>query len=326
MGFAEERNVDSTVLDVPSDRSEIAGSEEPWSNADSTEDSLDESHFGDDINSEAMPSERAAWESDAPADVEAGGDDLSPFAEFSIWKQGASAEQTSFDDASASHAEAPQASESSTWGSGSFGDAADSDDSPFRKPEENLASDDTINPWAVAAEKTSAEAAVAEEAPEIESAVAPVQPASFIDRYSHLFANEAEPAPAEKAETSIAQPPQAVPLPAAVMNPATPAAASSTDDESIEQYMAKLMKRVRGEGPAVAASQGTPIAAPAKEELPVATSASTTAEQDPQQEASANVDAAKPEEEHPEVPVNWDAFTRRAATASATDTAALRAK
>lgn len=75
------------------------------------------------------------------------------------------------------------------------------------------------------------------------------EPASYIERYSHMFAEESG---ASEHQEPIA-PPQA---PAAPFRPieAPAAATKEDDDESIEQYMAKLLQRVRGDAsPTIAA-------------------------------------------------------------------------
>jgi hypothetical protein len=106
---------------------------------------------------------------------------------------------------------------------------------------------------------------------------------------------------------------------------------SGDDEESIEQYMAKLLKRVRGESdvastpPAPVAAQGPGSRQAASagiksslkvEPVPVAMT--------PLAEPIAK-DEQEGEDEIKEVAVNWDAIARRAAAAPKTDMVALRA-
>jgi hypothetical protein len=134
-------------------------------------------------------------------------DEIAPFAEFSIWKQGAAHEQ----------------------------------------PPASAASDDPAASPLPLCDVTG------EESPAASSPVTP-SPASattsFIERYSHLFAEENA-----QAEDSL-QPPPASPPSELTRKPRnvdivrgeTPAQPTPSDDEeSIEHYMAKLLERVRGE-------------------------------------------------------------------------------
>jgi hypothetical protein len=84
------------------------------------------------------------------------------------------------------------------------------------------------------------------------------QSSSFIERYSHLFDEDEQqsgPAPAQPVQPTF---PQASPA-----APPQPLAAPAGDDSSVEEYMSKLMLRLRGESaPAAvtAATTFTPIA------------------------------------------------------------------
>ena len=65
------------------------------------------------------------------------------------------------------------------------------------------------------------------------------EPASFIDRYAHLFPSD----------DALESPTQTSPIPAAVtrVEPVVaPAHDASGEEESVEQYMAKLLERMRG--------------------------------------------------------------------------------
>ena len=92
---------------------------------------------------------------------------------------------------------------------------------------------------------------------------------SFIERYSHMFAEDAASEPCgaswcpQRAEVTPHREEVALqpPLRSEVTVPAqTVSAAAEGDEESIEQYMAKLLQRVRGDSPVVASSQAPPVA------------------------------------------------------------------
>ncbi|MEX0641729.1 MAG: hypothetical protein WD468_03460, partial [Pirellulales bacterium] len=86
------------------------------------------------------------------------------------------------------------------------------------------------------------------------------QPVSYIERFSHMVkedeaANQASPPehPARPANSDGARKSQY--MPPDRREDSSPLASSAEDEESIEAYMAKLMQRVRGDRPSVAASQ-----------------------------------------------------------------------
>lgn len=72
----------------------------------------------------------------------------------------------------------------------------------------------------------------------------PVESGSFIDRYAHLFPPEdaaSDPSPAMKPPAPV-QPP----APARVEEPSNAHDGTHSDEESVEQYMARLLERMRG--------------------------------------------------------------------------------
>jgi hypothetical protein len=94
------------------------------------------------------------------------------------------------------------------------------------------------------------------------------QPASFIERYSHMFADvaaadEPQPPPKDASTTDMEAESRRASGP---VPPATDATTAEGEEESIEQYMAKLLQRVRGDLPATTAAVPTegdrPITAP----------------------------------------------------------------
>jgi hypothetical protein len=156
-----------------------------------------------------------------------------------------------------------------------------------------------------------------------------VSQASYIERFAHLFADESAGDAGQSSKLESARPtgePLATkPRTMGIVRNEGPAAGSvaGDDEESIEQYMSKLLQRVRGDGSSGDAVRTTAPAADVVEEKPAADggeeSASVTAASDAN---SAWVDAEDGDET--EVSVNWEALTQRVA-APTTDLGALRA-
>jgi len=93
--------------------------------------------------------------------------------------------------------------------------------------------------------QVASESAVEEEPPVAEEATSSATsspPASFIDRYAHLFPSDDAPA------DSLAKPVEPVRHAPPIVHETAPAAgtAGSESEESVEQYMAKLLERMRG--------------------------------------------------------------------------------
>ncbi len=214
------------------------------------------SPFGSVVSAKEV--EQPAWESDDAAGNEKALDDVSPFAEFSIWKQGAPADATDSAGAEDIAPEQPKGDEVAAWGTHAFeaaevvkeSNAVESGDSPV--PEVDA------NPWAkIAAKSVEVEA--------VEPVRVPAKQGSFIDRYAHLFSEEENAAAAGTVEKAAISPlaVEKPPLTMAVRSESKPAAVSAggDDEESIEQYMAKLLQRVRGDAAPSIASQVTGIRA-----------------------------------------------------------------
>jgi hypothetical protein len=94
----------------------------------------------------------------------------------------------------------------------------------------------------------------------VETAPREVRAESFIERYAHMFADDASQPeqslpvmspPRTAAEDSVQKPRNM-----GIVRRETEPTPAGDDEESIEQYMAKLLQRVRGDGPRIAASQG----------------------------------------------------------------------
>lgn len=104
------------------------------------------------------------------------------------------------------------------------------------------------------------------------SSAAHFEPASFIDRYAHLFPNDDTPA---DSLPKPVEPLRRVPPPVHE-TASSPVADGSENEESVEQYMAKLLERMRG---------------PANTDMPVTEDAPAT-----DQSSEANASASAPDE------------------------------
>jgi hypothetical protein len=275
-----------------------------------------ESVSSHEIESAVLAEVPSAWSvsgaQEAPKTAE---DDLSPFAEFSIWKQGVAQEPASAIAAEVGDAAEPEATPP-IWGDRSFGEAAE---------EMSTASDvpvATENPWSPPSANIDGEV--------VETPKPKVEPTSFIERYSHMFAEEAAGSiskPIEPVKPLFAAAPSSGPLGTGGFReePKIAPAALTDDEESIEQYMAKLMQRVRGDAPA-----GTQVAASQAPQMPQAEPETKVAAPEPVIEVDVPADAksgeeSNDEEDAKEVAVNWEAIARRAAAAPKTNLTALRA-
>jgi hypothetical protein len=249
-------------------------------------------------------------------------DDVSPFAEFSIWKQGATAETTDNVVADVKIAERPKTDEVAAWAAHSFGSAEVEKEADAIESSDLRAPEVDANPLKNAAPSVEAEA--------VEPVSVPAQQASFIDRYSHLFTEEENAGAAGVAEKAVISPmvvekPQPL-MPVRNESKPTAVSAGGDDEESIEQYMAKLLQRVRGDAAPSIASQVTGIRASVNPSV-TANEVKLQKVETPVSSEAATADARQltAEEQAAEVAVNWDAFTKRAATAPATNLGALRA-
>jgi hypothetical protein len=286
--------------------------------------------IGDDVFGPApavgqAQADRATWAGNEPvAAKDELSDESSPFAEFSIWKQRAAADELTGVE-SASIVDSSNVEEPSARGSRTFDQESREKDFSAPAVEFEPASELPPNPWAAAAAERPAEP--------VETPTPKQAPASFIDRYSHLFAEEV-----------ISEPPLAAIPPRPIANePAKSNGIASEpigkqvggvkmgaadEEDSIEQYMAKLLQRVRGDGPQVAASQGSPSTtlAPnevAKEDVASHGPAIAPAPYDVAQQV---VVAAQEKAEAAQAMVDWEAIALRAAAAvPTTDMGALRA-
>jgi hypothetical protein len=114
---------------------------------------------------------------------------------------------------------------------------------PAESPTSDLVSTDTVN------EDSLVEATPVEGTPDSHAA-APTVPTSYIDRFSHLF-EEDETASADELNKSSSEAADqdfghSVGESAHVSSQASAPAAGQEDEESVEQYMAKLLERMRG--------------------------------------------------------------------------------
>ena len=209
---------------------------------------------------ESAAAEHTAWPSEAAVPTDevsaseepvADDSDTNPFAEFSIWKQGAKPESAKVDEVDAPVA-TPVAEP--TWGSHSFGDE-EGESARVASANELEPAAAIPSPWAVPAE---AEPSAVAQAPREK-----VKPTSYLEKYSHLFAEEGEketPAVVAPIPSLASTPLNSALRKSDVLRNENNGSKSSTgdDEESIEQYMAKLLQRVRGDGPAIVGSQAAP--------------------------------------------------------------------
>lgn len=293
----------------------------------------DVNRFNASDDASAIEVEAPTWASETSAESAAGEDEASPFAEFSIWKQGASAESATQNDS--------VENESADNQIGTEAAAAwESEVLPEREAtEESQPIVDT--PFEAKARACAEEVVVPEPVSEIAVAkpVSPrkSQPASFIDQYSHLFeenAAEVLPTSAPVEQPSFEKPEAKVGGFADSHGAANAEfGAQSEDEESIEQYMAKLMQRVRGESATSGAA--SPTAAPQPSvvttvaKLAVAANPVAIATPEVGNSNQVQVETTTPaQNDQPtdEPSVDWDAIARRAAAAAPkADMGALRA-
>ncbi|MGD9633437.1 MAG: hypothetical protein AB7I57_21990 [Pirellulales bacterium] len=104
-------------------------------------------------------------------------------------------------------------------------------------------------------------------------------PVSFLDRYAHMFPEDDTPLPPKRTEDSTVSLKEAVPPPEV-----------HADEESVEQYMAKLLVRMRG-GPTGSSTASADADQPA--EQPVAQVARPAAEETPAEPLFTNLEELK---------------------------------
>jgi hypothetical protein len=209
--------------------------------------------------------------------------------------------------------------EGSAWATESHGEASET-------PQEEYESNGEQSPFAAEVEPAPAEESVS--APEPKP-----QPTSFIERYAHMFADESASEPSAVAPSPSFGNKFEAPKPrseAGAFNTRKSDPLAGDQEESVEQYMAKLLQRVRGGSFSVAAEAAAigakPVATTTQQErsesTPVADSANAVeaAAADEQESTEDATEDAK------EVAVNWEAIARRgAASDPASDLNALRA-
>jgi hypothetical protein len=179
-----------------------------------------------------------SWPASSNAASPEAEDDISPFAEFSIWNQGAKTQEPVADSEEAS----------STWSHGATRDAFGTSAHPLAEGV-GIPSGPPLAPNSDQADNA---------APKNQTPTS-----SFIERYAHMFADESPmdepgqpPQPGPAHEDHLVRKPRAL----AGTGPIGQAPVPDEDEESIEQYMAKLMQRVRGEHRPPAVFQ-SPVAA-----------------------------------------------------------------
>jgi hypothetical protein len=175
--------------------------------------------------------------------------EASTFEEFSIWKQGADttdAAPTSPVPEDAGHSELPGDQ------SGAF---APAEQWPSTAPPADFAAEEQFDHH----HESSSDADTEHESTSSASAFAPndatpaPNTASFIDRYAHLFAEEGqsdeETPSGSTARLNENDGPLRSSSPPTVASPGAEQQSTDGEEETIEQYMAKLLQRVRGGAP-----------------------------------------------------------------------------
>jgi hypothetical protein len=150
------------------------------------------------------------------------------------------------------------------------------------------------------------EANLVEESP----AQANLPPTSFIEKYSHMFADEpAGELPVADSRQLAANEPDSPPLTMGALRSDRSGDTSShrENEESVEQYMAKLLQRVRGSVPVAAVSVGDDVGEPPIDVVAALPDAPLNTAETPEESDLESSD------EEAEVAVNWNALARRAA-------------
>ena len=267
------------------------------------------------INATTEPTEKSVTEAEAE----------NPFAQFSIWKQGVLKDALD-------HEEPAVAGPASRPTPASIcGGQACVDES---KELAEIVPSEAPTAAVPVVEQPNAGATAPEVAPvEVAEATRPKpQQTSFIERYSHMFGEEGAEA------TAPAAPVQQMPAPVVISPPpreagiarsvvAEPKTALSEDEESVEQYMAKLLERMRRDAPAGASSQAPP--ATAEETAAEEAAAEESASQRRVAAAKAEAAQAEPSEPMSEADAEREIATWRSGDrtpmAPASDLGALRA-
>lgn len=287
-----------------------------------------------DVEAGSIEVDTPVWATGTTIESDGATDDVSPFAEFSIWKQGASTESVPVSDSNVC--------EQPAFGSEAIVPAAWDAEPTTESGTANVEHAAEVPPAIeTPVEETAQEPVLNLETPEpaAETATsAPVsprksQPVSFIERYSHLLEESSASEPDVLSPQRLAAEQPSIPSGAlgSGFNTAQPdVAARSDEEESIEQYMAKLMQRVRGEVPRTEPLPPVAIQRPARpaiNTLPNAGGATATGEAaNSVQSGAQDANAGEKGSSTAEVTVDWDAIARRAAaTAPKADMGALRA-
>ncbi len=264
-----------------------------------------------------------AWDSGATAEIRAD-NERAPLAELSRWEHG-SAEEWPSREAAQVQAELPVEAPAARCHE-SLGQDVETHEQPI-VAEESLEKV-TADSDAVAATEPSV--TVQDSAELVEQPATKTPPTSFIERYSHLFEEGAGENAAPVQLSPRADESAAAPRTIGFASGGVAAANDHDEEESIEQYMAKLMQRVRGESPTAEPAPPTTSRQPAR---PVANMVPNVGDAaSPGTRAAANLvegglqDATASEGDLSTVAVvDWEAIARRAAAAPKADMGALRA-
>ena len=183
--------------------------------------------------------------------------------------------------------------------------------------------------WKPTAEHSENGAIEAEPAAEVEAAPPMKHEApSFIDRYAHLLEDEAAKSEEKTTPGGNLTPAQRLAAACEEAGPKSvePAPVKSDDDDSIEQYMAKLLQRVRGDQPTATAAAGSAATSAAGAVDPSAAESVATQPPVRQESAAPSGANAAADSTEDEAVDGLELLKRRvAASTPATDLTALRA-
>ncbi len=250
-------------------------------------------------------------------------DEIPPIGELSIWKQLAEAQQGNCDDSRLPATEVA-IKPTAAWGRDTVGDVANENDASYAASAQARPSDEEEEEPELALADNSHDAvgAITDE-PAARPARKP-DTTSFIERYSHLLADDeaVEPVAKPEGQRPLAEEPVPPTINAVgvVRNEVRSApVAASEEEESIEQYMAKLLQRMRGES-----QQGAPTTTAAAITTTSDSSATPTTVLGEHSEPARGESSAS-DTDAAQAVVDWEAIARRAAAAPKTDLGALRA-
>lgn len=262
------------------------------------------------------------WAMRAATEASTAEKDVSSFAEFSIWKQGTAAEPTGETNLRDSELATPVPA--AELAEARPNDVVRSYSEVGKTPTDNALSATAEDEATLAAHQLRD----ADSDDLVPSTLNRLQPSSFIERYSHLFEDggPAADTPMTSNATESTARQQSTALGHEAVHVET--ALANDEEESIEQYMAKLMQRVRGESATTATVHPTLSQPPRTDEDEQQVSLTSTSSPNPSGPAFSAADKVEllAEQQLAEPVVDWNALSQRVTSkARKTDIGALRA-